>query len=109
MVGQDKAGFETKFSDGRYAVLYRDGISIAALGINGHARAQIVTRSRRVQLLRVDVKNVKPLFDELIQRGTFTSEDASQANTPWNTNEFGFFDLNRKIALLSPKVEGGVE
>ena len=45
-------------------------------------------------VVRIAVKNINPLFDELVIRRTVT-QDKFVANTPWNTNEFEFFDLNQ--------------
>ena len=97
---KEKAGFETKFSDNMYAVLYRDGIYM-------HLQWHADTESDPLpggSVIRIDVKNIKPLFDELIQRGTIT-QDAFKANTPWNTNEFGFFDLNKNAIFIMEGVE----
>jgi hypothetical protein len=45
------------------------------------------------------VKNIKPLFDEFVQKGT-VAQDAFRTNTPWKTNEFGFFDFNKNAIFI---------
>lgn len=42
---------------------------------------------------RIFVKDIKPLLEEFISRGTIKKEKYRE-NTPWGTNEFGFYDLN---------------
>ncbi|MBX7153121.1 glyoxalase/bleomycin resistance/extradiol dioxygenase family protein [bacterium] len=91
----EKAGFEVYFSDSMYAVITRDNIW---LHLQWHAN----TESDPLlggSVVRIFVKNIKPLFDELVQRGTVTP-DAFKANTPWQTHEFGFRDLNDNIIFI---------
>lgn len=45
-------------------------------------------------VIRIFVKNITPLFDEFVERGT-VSPDKLRLKTSWNTNEFGFYDLNK--------------
>src|SRR5690242_10696017 len=84
---KEKAGFEIKFADNIYAGLQRENIFIH---LQWHADTEndpLLAGS----VIRIEVKNIRPLFDELVQRGLVT-QDALKINTPWNTNEFGFFD-----------------
>ena len=63
---KEKAGFEIRYSDNMYAVLYRDNICIH---LQWHANTEndpLLGGS----VIRIDVKNIKPLFDEFVQRGT---------------------------------------
>ncbi len=94
-----KAGFEVFFSDHMYAGLYKENIYI-------HLQWHADTESDPLlggSVIRIDVKNITPFFDDLLQRGTITS-DALKKNTPWNTNEFGFFDLNRNAIFVMESV-----
>ena len=50
-------------------------------------------------VIRIFVKNIMPVFDDFVQRGT-VSKDKFRANTPWNTNEFGFYDLNNNAIFV---------
>ncbi len=50
-------------------------------------------------VIRLVVKNIKPLFEEFVQRGTI-AVDALRTHTPWKTNEFGFFDLNGNAIFI---------
>ncbi len=73
-----------------YAVLGRENI---CLHLQWHADTDsdpLIGGS----VIRIDAKNLWPLFEEFIQRGT-VARDVLKTNTPWNTNEFGFFDLNK--------------
>lgn len=49
--------------------------------------------------VRIEVSNIRPLFEELVQRGTVKA-DGFRANTPWGTNEFGFYDLNKNAIFF---------
>jgi len=50
-------------------------------------------------VIRIFVKNIRPLFDEFVKRGTVT-ENTFRANTAWGTDEFGFFDLNSNAIFI---------
>lgn len=92
---KEKAGFESRYSDTMYAVLYRESI---CLHLQWHADTEndpLLGGS----VIRISVKNIKPLFDEFVQRGT-VAQNAFKANTPWGTNEFGFFDLNKNAIFV---------
>ena len=92
---KEKAGFETKYSDNMYAVLYRNNICIHLQWHADTEKDPLLGGS----VIRIDVKNIKLLFDEFVQRGTVT-HDALKTNTPWKTNEFGFFDLNKNAIFI---------
>ncbi len=97
---KEKVGFEMIFSDNMYAGLFRDNIY---LHLQWHADTEhdpLLGGS----VIRIDVKNIKPLFDDLVQRDTITS-DALKTNTPWNTNEFGFFDLNKNAIFVMEGID----
>ena len=92
---KEKIGFESYFSDKMYAVLYRENI---CLHLQWHADTPedpLLGGS----VIRIYVKNIKPLFDELVERGTVT-QDGLKSNTPWKTNEFGFYDLNSNAIFI---------
>ncbi|MCC6282916.1 MAG: glyoxalase/bleomycin resistance/extradiol dioxygenase family protein [Saprospiraceae bacterium] len=92
---REKTGFELFYSDKMYAVLIRGS---HAIHLQWHADTPgdpLLGGS----VIRILVKNIEPLFQEFIQRGTVT-EDAFKANTPWETNEFGFFDLNNNAVFI---------
>ncbi len=91
----EKLGFEIYFSDKMYAVLYRENI---CLHLQWHADTPedpLLGGS----VIRLFVKNIMPIFDELVERGTVTQESL-KINTPWKTNEFGFFDLNNNAIFI---------
>ncbi|NUM81814.1 glyoxalase/bleomycin resistance/extradiol dioxygenase family protein [bacterium] len=92
---KEKAGFEVYFSDPMYAVIYRENIWL-------HLQWHADTESDPLlggSVVRIFVKNIKPLLDEFVQRGTVVP-DAFKTNTPWQTNEFGFHDLNKNIIFF---------
>lgn len=96
----EKMGFSLHFSDGRYAVLYREAI---VLHLQWHADTPddpLLGGS----VVRIQVQNLRPLFEEFVRRGTVGS-DKWQAGTPWKTNEFGFYDLNGNAIFFVEDLE----
>lgn len=92
---QEKLGMTADEVDSMYAVLYRDRF---VLHLQWHADTPedpLLGGS----VVRVLVRNIQPLFEELVQRGTVKPEDF-RSHTPWRTNEFGFFDLNRNAIFI---------
>jgi hypothetical protein len=97
---REHAGFETHFADKMYAILYRENLVI-------HLQWHADTPDDPLNggsVIRIFVKNIKPLFEEFVERGT-VSKDKFVQNTPWGTNEFGFFDLNNNAIFIVEDVE----
>jgi hypothetical protein len=81
-----------------YAVLHREQLSI-------HLQWHADTPDDPLlggSVIRMLVENIQPLFEEFVTRGT-VKPDQFITNTPWNTNEFGFYDLNNNAVFV---VEG---
>jgi hypothetical protein len=98
---KEKMGLDTKFADKMYAVLYRENLWI-------HLQWHADTEDHPLlggSVIRIHVKNLKPLYEEFMQRGTITA-DKLKTNTPWNTNEFGFYDLNRNAIFFAEDLNG---
>jgi len=92
---KERAGFEARYADKMYAVLYRGDI---CLHLQWHADTEndpLLGGS----VIRIDVKNIRSIFDEFVARGT-VDVNGLRENTPWGTNEFGFFDLNRNAIFV---------
>jgi hypothetical protein len=92
---KEKLGFEIYFSDKMYAVLFRENICI-------HLQWHADTPNDPLlggSVIRIYVKNITALFDELVSKGT-VSQDKMKLNTPWKTNEFGFYDLNNNAIFI---------
>lgn len=92
---KEKLGFEIYFSDKMYAVLYRENICIHLQWHSDTTDDPLLGGS----VIRISVKNIMTLFEELIERGTVT-QDSLKNNTPWKTNEFGFYDLNNNAIFI---------
>lgn len=92
---KEKMGLEVYFSDSMYAVLFRENL---LLHLQWHADTE-ADPLLGGSVVRIYVRNIQPLFEELLQRGTVTA-DKFKTNTPWNTNEFGFFDLNKNAIFI---------
>ena len=91
--------FKEYYADKMYAVIYRDDLCI-------HLQWHADTESDPLlggSVIRILVKNINPLFEEFVQRGTVTNY-ALKKNTPWKTNEFGIFDLNNNAIFVMEDV-----
>lgn len=98
---KEKTGFELSFSHEKmYAGLYRDDLEIH---LQWHAGTEGDPLSGGA-VIRIDVKNITPLFEEFKQRGAVT-ENGFRANTPWGTNEFAIHDLNSNAIFISEDIE----
>ena len=74
---KEKTGFDVSFlHEKMYAGLYRDGIEIH---LQWHAGTTHDPMNGGA-VIRIDVKNIKPLFEEFKERGTVKEEDF-RANT----------------------------
>ena len=92
---KEKTGFEVFYSDEKYAILYRENLVLHLQWHGNTAEDPFPGES----VTRIYVKNIIPLFEEFVQRGTITS-DRLKSKTPWNTNEFGFYDLNKNSIFV---------
>lgn len=92
---KEKLGFEIYFSESMYAVLFRENIYLHLQWHADSPQDPLLGGS----VIRINVKNIQPLFTELVNRGTVT-QDSLKIDTPWKTNEFGFFDLNKNAIFI---------
>lgn len=95
---EEKTGFKPIFGDKMYAGIGRDNIFI-------HLQWHADTNEDPLlggSVIRIFIKHIEPLFEEFVERGTI-NPDKLKLNTPWNTNEFGFYDLNKNALFF---VEG---
>lgn len=100
---KEKMGLEIYLADNMYAILFRDNL---CLHLQWHADTDddpLLGGS----VVRIYVKDIKPIFYEYVERGTITS-DKLRTNTPWQTNEFGFYDLNRNAIFVMEDIEKSV-
>jgi len=91
----EKTGFKEYFSDQMYAVIYRANLIIHLQWHAGTDDDPLLGGS----VIRINVKDIKPIFEEFLLRGTVNA-DSFKSNTPWNTNEFGFYDLNNNAIFF---------
>ena len=96
---KEHTGFIEYFSDEMYAILYRDKLTIHLQWHADTSEDPLLGGS----VIRLYVKNIDALFKEFVQRGTVTV-NALKLNTPWKTNEFGFFDLNNNAIFVMEDV-----
>ena len=92
---QKFTGFEFAFGDTLYAGLRRDNLHI-------HLQWHADTDDDPLlggSVIKIFVKDIMPLVDEFVRRGTITKEKL-RMNTSWGTHEFGFFDLNNNAIFI---------
>jgi len=88
-------GFELLQKDAMYAVIRRENLCI-------HLQWHADTEDDPLlggSVIKIFVNNLMPIFDELIERGT-VKRDKLRLSTAWNTNEFGFYDLNNNAIFF---------
>ncbi|MEL7145591.1 MAG: glyoxalase superfamily protein [Bacteroidota bacterium] len=89
-------GFSCNFNhDNMYASISREHIEIHLQWHAGTEDDPLLGGS----VIRIFVENIRPLFDELVKRGT-VPKDKLHMNTPWGTHEFGFYDPNNNAVFL---------
>ncbi len=92
---QKKVGFELRHQDEMYAVLKRENLW---LHLQWHADTE-ADPLLGGSVIKIFVENILPLFEELVERGTVNAEKLRN-QTPWNTREFGFYDLNKNAIFF---------
>ena len=89
------AGFKTVWNDKMYALLQRENINI-------HLQWHAYTDDDPLlggSVIRVMVDDIQPIFKEFVERKNVTPEKLN-LKTAWNTNEFGFYDLNSNAVFF---------
>jgi len=90
-----KVGFNLLHKDKMYAVMRRENLCI-------HLQWHADTEDDPLlggSVIKIFVKNLQPIFEELLERKTIQKEKL-RLNTPWGTNEFGFYDLNNNVIFF---------
>ncbi|MCJ8166597.1 glyoxalase/bleomycin resistance/extradiol dioxygenase family protein [Pontibacter sp. E15-1] len=91
----EKVGFGLVQKDTMYAVLKRDHLCLHLQWHADTADDPLLGGS----VIRIVVKNIRPIFEELVARKA-VRPDKLRLSTPWGTNEFGFFDLNKNAIFI---------
>ncbi|PIQ49225.1 MAG: glyoxalase/bleomycin resistance/extradiol dioxygenase family protein [Cytophagales bacterium CG12_big_fil_rev_8_21_14_0_65_40_12] len=89
------AGFEKVGGDHMYAIMKREQLYV-------HLQWHADTEDDPLlggSVIKIFVKNIQPIFDEFVERGTVVKEKL-RIKTPWGTNEFGFYDLNNNAIFI---------
>lgn len=97
---KEKTGFEFLFGDNMYAGIRRDNVSI-------HLQWHADTEDDPLlggSVIKIFVDDVTSIFNEFVKRGT-VDETKIHYNTPWNTHEFGFYDLNNNAIFFVEEVD----
>ncbi len=96
----DHVGFHVVHKDKMYAVLKRDNLSLHLQWHAGIPDDPLLGGS----VIRIFVKNIQDIFDELLERKT-VHKNKMNWDTPWGTNEFGFYDLNNNAVFFVSDIE----
>jgi len=91
----EHTGFEVRQADDLYAVLRRDQFYF-------HLQWHADTEEDPLlggSVMRIFVNDIHPIFEEFVERQTVPT-DKLQLHTPWNTHEFGFYDLNNNAVFI---------
>lgn len=91
----DKMGFTCRQQDEMYAVLKRGEVY---LHLQWHADTEddpLLGGS----VIKIFVKDIHKIFKEFCIREVVKPEKL-RMRTPWNTHEFGFYDLNRNAIFM---------
>ena len=92
---EKQVGFTLLQKDSMYAVLRRETVCIH---LQWHADT-VEDPLLGGSVIKIFVKNLMPIFNELVERGTVT-QDKLRLQTAWKTNEFGFYDLNKNAIFF---------
>lgn len=87
-------GFNLRYAEEGYAVLHREDIWLHLQWHHGNDSDPIFP-----SVIKIIVDDIYPIFKEMVNNKTIT-EDKLTLNTPWNTNEFGFYDLNKNAIFF---------
>lgn len=91
----DKVGFEVVTKDTMYAILKRESLYVHLQWHAGTQEDPLLGGS----VIRMFVEYIQPIFEEFVTRGT-VAKNKLRMGTPWNTNEFGFYDLNSNAIFI---------
>ena len=92
---QKYTGFMPIHFNDMYAVLKKENLSIH---LQWHANTKDDPHLGGA-VIKIFVDNINPIFKDFVKRGTIT-KDKLKLNTPWQTNEFGFYDLNKNAIFI---------
>ena len=87
-------GFNLNYLEEGYAVLNRENIWIHLQWHQNNEEDPVYGSTAKIF-----VDDIHPIFEEMLKRGTIT-KDKLRLNTPWQTHEFGFYDLNKNAIFF---------
>lgn len=104
----EKTGFVNVFNSSNYTEPI-EPIDYAVIGRQNHflhLQGHAGTKEDPIHgsAVRIEVSNIRPLFEEFVERGTVKPADFRE-NTSWGTHEFGFYDLNKNGIFFLESIE----
>ena len=91
---QKHVGFELSYQEHGYAVLHRENQWLHLQWHHDNEEDPVYG-----SVVKIFVADIYSIHEELVNRGTVT-KDKLRLNTPWNTHQFGFFDLNKNAIFF---------
>ena len=96
---EEKTGFRNVTNQEGYAIMRRENMEFHLQWHHDNDDDPVFPG-----VIRIWVKGILPVFEEFVQRGTVTPEKL-RMNTPWGTNEFGYYDLNKNAVFVMEDVK----
>jgi len=87
-------GFSLNYMEEGYAVLKRENLWIHLQWHYGNEEDPVYG-----SVAKIFVNDIHLILEEMVNRGTVT-KDKLRLNTPWNTHEFGFYDINKNAIFF---------
>jgi hypothetical protein len=91
---EEKLNFKYYTGQEGYAVLSRDNQWLHLQWHKGTEDDPIFG-----SVVKIFVQDIHVMFNEMVEKGC-VSKDKLRMNTPWNTHEFGFYDLNKNAIFF---------
>ncbi len=92
---KEYVGFEEVYKDNLYAVIRRGHLYIHLQWHADNEDDPLLGGS----VIKIFVRDIDTVFQEFVERTTIKS-DVLRMQTPWNTSEFGFYDLNNNVVFV---------
>ena len=93
---ENHTGFNCIYKDKMYAVLRRGAVGIHLQWHADNEDDPLLGGS----VIRISVEDIHPIFKEFVEKGTVDANKL-RLKTAWNTNEFGFYDLNKNALFIT--------
>ena len=91
----EKLGFELRHQDEMYAVMRLETLYLHLQWHADTADDPLLGGS----VIKIFLENIQPIFEQFVKKN-LVAADKLRLNTPWGTNEFGLYDLNKNAIFF---------